>query len=581
MIEIKDLVLRVAGRVLLENASAVLPERGKIGFVGRNGAGKTTLLKTLQGIFPYESGEIGFTKDSELKYVKQEIDDVSLSPLAYLIKEAAIEDDDDFKLERQIEAQGAKILRGLGFTTETMMVPLSELSGGWRMRVMLACILIGRPGILLLDEPTNHLDLEAVVWLKSHLKNYQGTILLVSHDKTLLNDVCDHILHLEDKKLFFYTGNYDRFSRLRSEKMTHLQAAQRKIDERREHMQSFVNRFGATASKAKQAQSRVKALSKLENVYVPLDSSSFEISFPHPTHLPVPLISTYNCAFGYEEDKPILKRISMRIDPGDRIAILGQNGNGKTTFANYLAGLLPFQNGEKTAAYHLKVGYFYQHQIDVLDLSKTAVELLEEKIPKASAVDLRNQLARFGLEANKAITPLKNLSGGEKARLNLALMCALNPNMIILDEPTNHLDMDTKEALGDALMDFEGAVIIISHDQEFLEKVVDQIWIAENKTISVYEGTLEDYEKEVLSKTQDKPQKQEKEEKIKQQKPSKNMVNIEKKLEQLQRRKSQIEEKIANPDFYILPQKDQQKANKEYQDVLSSIKTLEEEWLES
>ncbi len=579
MIEIKDLTLRVAGRTLLENACAVLPERAKIGFVGRNGAGKTTLLKTLQGIFPLESGSIGFTKDADLKYVRQEIENINLSPLEYLIDSVEIEDE-DYKLARQIEAQGAKILKGLGFTTETMSLPLAELSGGWRMRVMLACIFIGRPGVLLLDEPTNHLDLEAVLWLKSYLKHYPGTILMVSHDKTLLNDVCDHILHLEDKKLFFYTGNYDRFSQLRTQKLSHLQSAQKKIEEKRAHMQAFVNRFKATASKAKQAQSRMKMIEKLDNIYVPLDdSSALNISFPEPSHLPVPLVSIYNASFGYEQDKAILKRVSLRIDPGDRIAILGPNGNGKTTFANYLAGVLPFEEGDKSKATHLRIGYFYQHQIDILDLTKTPAQLLEEKLPKASEVQLRNQLARFGLEANKAITPLGNLSGGEKARLNLALMCAFAPNMIILDEPTNHLDIDTKEALADALIDFEGAVIVISHDQEFLEKIVDQIWIAQNQTVTIFEGSLEDYEKEVLSKTQEKKVKNVREEKKNASAPvDKN--KLEKKIKDLERKKFDLEEVMAGSKFYKMSKQEQGPTLREYETIQNELGELEAKWLE-
>jgi ATP-binding cassette subfamily F protein 3 len=582
MIEIKDLTLRVAGRILLENATAILPERAKIGFVGRNGAGKTTLLKTLQGDFQFESGNIGFTKDDELKYVRQEIENVDLSPLEYLVSSVKIEEE-EYKLARQIEAQGAKILKGLGFSDETMNLPLAELSGGWRMRVMLACIFIGRPGVLLLDEPTNHLDLEAVLWLKSYLKTYPGTILMVSHDKTLLNDVCDHILHLEDKKLFFYTGNYDRFSKLRTQKMEHLQSAQKKIAEKRAHMQDFVNRFKATASKAKQAQSRMKMIEKLENVYIPLDdSSALNISFPEPSHLPMPLVSIYNASFGYEQDKAILKRVSLRIDPGDRIAILGPNGNGKSTFANYLAGVLPFEEGNKDKATHLKIGYFYQHQIDMLDLSKTPTELLEEKLPKASEVQLRNQLARFGLEANKAITPLKNLSGGEKARLNLAIMCAFAPNLIILDEPTNHLDLDTKEALGDALMDFEGAVIVISHDQEFLEKIVDQIWIAQDQTVSIFEGTLEDYEKSVLARTQEKKVKGGKN--APQETPQTPVLDkgkLEKKLKELETKKVQTEAFMASPEFYNAPPQDQKTWGKNYQELLKDIENLEKQWLES
>jgi ATP-binding cassette subfamily F protein 3 len=348
-------------------------------------------------------------------------------------------------------------------------------------------------------------------------------------------------------------------------------------------MQDFVNRFKATASKAKQAQSRMKMIEKLENVYIPLDdSSALNISFPEPSHLPMPLVSIYNASFGYEQDKAILKRVSLRIDPGDRIAILGPNGNGKSTFANYLAGVLPFEEGNKDKATHLKIGYFYQHQIDMLDLSKTPTELLEEKLPKASEVQLRNQLARFGLEANKAITPLKNLSGGEKARLNLAIMCAFAPNLIILDEPTNHLDLDTKEALGDALMDFEGAVIVISHDQEFLEKIVDQIWIAQDQTVSIFEGTLEDYEKSVLARTQEKKVKGGKN--APQETPQTPVLDkgkLEKKLKELETKKVQTEAFMASPEFYNAPPQDQKTWGKNYQELLKDIENLEKQWLES
>ena len=581
MIDINKITLRIAGRVLLEQASAFLPERGKVGFVGRNGAGKTTLLKTLQGLLPLEDGDVRFIKETEIKYVRQEIEDVSLSPLDYLLRTRTFLDE-DYKQERQFEAEISKVLKGLGFSTLSMETPLKELSGGWRMRVMLAEVLIGSPGLLLLDEPTNHLDLEAVLWLKAYLKTYPGTILMVSHDKTLLNDVCTHILHLEDKKLYFYSGNYDNFSRVRSQKLEHLQAAQKKITERKEHLQSFVDRFKAKASKAKQAQSRMKMIEKLDDVYIPLDSSSLNISFPKPSHLPVPLLSVYNVGFGYEENKPILKKISFRIDPGDRIAILGPNGNGKTTLANYIFDGLPFQNGEKSKATHFEVGYFYQHQIDLFDLTKSPVMIVSEKMPKATDLSIRTHLAQFGLESGKAVTPVGNLSGGEKARLNLALICIKNPNLIILDEPTNHLDMDTKEALAEALDDFEGAILTISHDKDFLEKVADQIWVVENGSIQTFDGTLEEYEKQVLlsvKETSKKPAVQ-KEEKV-QEAPKANTQKLEKKLEKLRLDKDILEQKMYNEGFYLLEQNEVASTIKNHENLLAEIQTLEEEWLKN
>ena len=396
-------------------------------------------------------------------------------------------------------ARAAQILHGLGFDAAAQERPCSDFSGGWRMRVALAALLFQAPDLLLLDEPTNHLDLEATLWLEDFLKRYPYTILLVSHDRDLLNGSVDKIIHLHERKLTMYTGGYDDFERLRGERLALQAAAAAKQDAARKHMQAFVDRFRYKASKARQAQSRLKALAKMQPIAAAVEERGIEFSFPEPEELAPPLIVMDDVAVGYEPGKPILSRINMRLDPDERIALLGSNGNGKSTMAKLLAGRLRPMAGEMRASRKLKVGYFAQHQTDELDLDATPLLSMERAAPNLTSEKCRAHIARFGLDVQRANTPVGNLSGGEKARLLLALMTHGAPNILLLDEPTNHLDIDSRQALVQAINDFPGAVVLISHDPHLIELTVDRFWLVKDGRCQPFDGDLNDYKDMILS----------------------------------------------------------------------------------
>jgi ATP-binding cassette subfamily F protein 3 len=396
-------------------------------------------------------------------------------------------------------ARAAEILAGLGFSAEDQLRPCREFSGGWRMRVALAAILFAAPDLLLLDEPTNYLDLEGVLWLENYLARYRGTVVVVSHDRDLLNNVCEFILHLERGKVSLYTGNYDTFVETRAAKRALDIAFARKQQAARAHMQAFVDRFRAKASKARQAQSRLKMLSKMAVVEVPTDEHVPPIRIPTATTANPPLITMDRASVGYEPGKPILTGLSLRIDPEDRIALLGKNGNGKSTFAKLLAGKLETMGGELVRARKLVVGYFAQHQQEELDLSLTPVETLSALRPKLTLEDVRTQLGGFGFSADKALTKVGQLSGGERARLMLALATLDKPNLLILDEPTNHLDIDARNELLTALNDFDGAVVLVSHDRRLIEATAEKLLLVSDGKVAPYEGDLDDYRRFLLA----------------------------------------------------------------------------------
>lgn len=517
MIDINDITVRIGSKVLLDHASAHISDGQKVGLIGVNGCGKSTLLRVLRGQLDTESGNIALPSAARVVTVEQEINDIDLPILEFVLaqdkerdgllkrlKNASVEELGEIH-ERlnaigasSAEARAAVILNGLGFKNSDFIRPVREFSGGWRMRLALAAALFQPSDILLLDEPTNHLDLETSIWLENHLKKYRGTLLIISHDRTILNSLCGYIVHFDNKKLAVYSGNYDTFRRTRNEQKEMLERSFKKQEQKRRHLESFVERFRYKASKAKQAQSRIKLLEKMPEVTLLADDPSVKFDFPEPSELASPLVNLENVSAGYG-DKVILKRLNLSIDNGDRIALLGANGNGKSTFAKLLSGRLQPLGGEMRCTPKLKVGYFAQHQTEELPLEKTAVEYMATLMPEADETKVRAHLARFGLGKEKALTRISLLSGGEKARLLFAAMTRNAPELLILDEPTNHLDMEARDALVEALNEYAGSVILITHDLHLIELVADDLWLVDKGGCRPYDGDLDDYKELLLS----------------------------------------------------------------------------------
>lgn len=528
MLHINDLTYRIQGKTILEHASASIPPGHKVGLVGRNGTGKTTLLRLITGELSADDGAISFPKNMTLGQVAQEAPGgtdtlvewvlASDRERSQLLTESLTATDPDRIAEIQLRltdidahtapARAAQILSGLGFDEEAQHRPCSEYSGGWRMRVALAAVLLVEPEILLLDEPTNYLDLEGTLWLESYLKAYPHTVLIVSHDRDLLNRVAGHILHLSERKLTLYTGGYDTFEETRRETQRLQSKLKKKQDEERKRIEAFVTRFKAKATKATQAQSRVKALARMKPIAASIDERVPPFFMPAPERqLASPLIRLDRASVGYDADKPILSGLDLRLDRDDRIALLGANGNGKSTFAKLLSGRLAPLSGELVKAPKLEVGYFAQHQLDDLNPDARPYDYVVKLMPEASEAQRRTRLGAFGFGADKVDTKCSNLSGGEKARLLLALTAFHAPHLLILDEPTNHLDVDSREALVHALNEFDGAVIIISHDRHLLEATVDRLWVVRDGTVSVYDGDLDGYRRDLLSARTNRPAK--------------------------------------------------------------------------
>jgi ATP-binding cassette, subfamily F, member 3 len=519
MLVIENLTVRIAGRDILKNASAALPAGRRIGLVGRNGTGKTTLLKTILGLIVPDDGRISTPRDWRVGALAQEapsgerslIDTVLSADTerTELLTEAENETDPQRIAEIHArlaaidayaaEARAAAILAGLGFSAADQGRPCAEFSGGWRMRVALAAILFAAPDLLLLDEPTNYLDLEGVLWLEDYLKRYRGTVLIVSHDRDLLNSAADFILHLEHGALTLYSGNYDTFAETRALKRAGDIAFAKRQEARRKHLQAFVDRFRYKASKASQAQSRIKMLERLQSVDIPVDEHVAPIRLPTPVSASPPLIALDKVAVGYEAGKPVLSNVSLRIDPDEHIALLGKNGNGKSTFAKLIAGKLAPMGGEMRTDRKAVPGYFAQHQLEELDGTITPVQALGALRPRFGDLELRNRLGGFGFSAEKANTRIGDLSGGERARLMLALATIDAPNLLILDEPTNHLDIDARGELLRALGDFEGAVILVSHDRRLLEATADRLYLVDGGTVRPFDGDLDDYRRFLLA----------------------------------------------------------------------------------
>ena len=517
MLTLRNIAYRVDGRLLFAGVNAQIGARRRLGLVGRNGCGKTTLLRLVAGRLEPDDGAIVRARGRSVRLVDQEVPGGPETPRAAVLaaheeraaliaeaggadgtRRAAIEARLAEIGAHAAPARAARLLAGLGIDEAMQQVPLGSLSGGWRMRVALASALFVEPDLLLLDEPTNHLDLESAAWLEAHLKRYPRALVVVSHDRTLLDAVPDGILHMAGRTLSLYPGNYTRFAKAHAESAAAARAGQARIDAKRRALQGFVDRFRYQASKARQAQSRVKALAKLADLPVAADERTADLTFPAPARLAPPLLSLADAAVGYAPGRPVLRGLNLRIDPGERVALLGANGNGKSTFAKLLADLLPPERGSVTRARRLAVGYFAQHQIDTLEPAGTAFSHLARLMAHAAPDRVRARLGAFGFGREKADVAVAALSGGEKARLNLALVSSRAPQLLVLDEPTNHLDIQSRRALVDALQAYGGAVVLITHDMHLVELVADRLWLVQDGTVRAYDGDLAEYRTEIL-----------------------------------------------------------------------------------
>jgi ATP-binding cassette subfamily F protein 3 len=520
MLHVSDLTYRIGERVLIDRASFALPAGSRAGLVGRNGSGKTTLFRIIQGELSPASGNFGLPRNTRIGAVAQEapggpdsLIDVVLAAdteRSALLAEAGHAD--GFRraeIETRLTdigahaapARAAAILHGLGFDAEAQKRPCGSFSGGWRMRVALAAVLFTEPDLLLLDEPTNYLDLEGTLWLYDYLARYPHTVLIISHDRDLLDTSVDHILHLDRGKLTLYRGGYTSFARQYAEKKELSAKAAAKQEAERKHLQSFVDRFRAKASKARQAQSRIKRLAKLEPVATFVDDEVLPFCLPSPSRpLAPPLVALEGAAAGYG-DRTVLDRLNLTVLPDDRIALLGANGNGKSTFCRLIGGRMPPMKGEMRASPKMEVAYFAQHQVDELNPQATAYDHVAALMPGEGVARVRARAAQFGFPGAKADTPVSSLSGGEKARLLMGLAAMRGPHLLILDEPTNHLDIDSRTALMEAINDFDGAVILVSHDRFLIEACADRLWLVDRGAVKPFEGDMDDYRDLVLSGT--------------------------------------------------------------------------------
>ena len=606
MLRIDDISYSVAGRPLIEHASAVIPEGHKVGMVGRNGTGKTTLFRLIRGELALEGGEISLPKRARLGGVDQEVpgNEVSLldtvlkadTERAELLEESmtATEAGRIAEIQTRLadidawsaEARASSILKGLGFTDEEQAMPCSAFSGGWRMRVALAAVLFSAPDLLLLDEPTNYLDLEGALWLENYLARYPHTVLIISHDRGLLNRAVGAILHLEDRKLTLYQGGYDRFSQTRAAKLAAAESEAKKQEARRAHLQSYVDRFRYKADKAKQAQARIKALSKMQPITRPQEAALRAFSFPEPEELSPPILRLEDAAVGYD-GRAVLRRLDLRIDQDDRIALLGRNGEGKSTLSKLLAGKLEAMEGQMHASSKLRVGYFAQHQLEELRPDETPLDHIRRMRPGEAPGKLRARLGGFGIGAEQADTEAGRLSGGQKARLSLLLATLDAPHMLILDEPTNHLDIESREALVEALTAYTGAVILVSHDMHLLSLVADRLWLVKGGRVKPFDGDLEAYRQMLLGgngeeKTTSRPKAE------KPKRPSRDAIlamrqevrKCEERVEKLQGMRDRISTKLADPELYDDARADDMAEwQKKYAEVMNGLDRAEALWL--
>ena len=619
MIQIDQMSYRVGGRPLFDEASLGIDLGWRVGLVGRNGSGKSTLLKLLTGELQPDQGKIGLPRRLSLGGVAQEAPSGPQRLLDTVLaadqeRSALLAAAETAPAERQAEvherlaaiqaesapARAAKILAGLGFDEETQQHPVDSLSGGWRMRVALAALLFSAPDLLLLHEPTNHLDLEAALWLEGFLKTYPGTLILVSHDRGLLNAVAGKIVHLEGLKLTIYNGNYDRFEETRRARLARVAALNARQEAQRRHIQAFVDRFRYKASKARQAQSRLKALARMQPIASVVEAQVPSFSFPEPESLPPPLVALHDVAVGYEPDKPVLRDLKLRIDSEDRIALLGANGNGKSTFMRLLAKQMQPEAGEVIRSSKLKIGYFAQDQAEALDFDRSALAHLAELRPKDNETQLRGHLGAFGLSGDKAETLAGDLSGGEKARLLFALMTCAKPQILLLDEPTNHLDIDAREALVQALNDFPGAIVLVTHEPHLIELVADRLWRVRDGRIEVFDDDLDSYraliaaqrrrERAEARQTGQRPDarasKKERRQRAAQNRASlaslrKTVRQAEERLARLQQEKLALEQRLAEPGLYEGAKAEVVDLQTKHSEIAAAVAREEEAWLEA
>ncbi len=619
MIQIRKMSYRVAGRPLFEDADLSLEAGWRVGLVGRNGSGKSTLLNLLSGALQPDQGEIGVQRGLTIGMVAQEAPSGSTSLIDTVLaadeeRAALLAAAEQAPPERLAEihdrlatiqaesapARAAKILAGLGFDEAAQQRPVDSLSGGWRMRVALAALLFSAPDLLLLDEPTNHLDLEASLWLEGYLKTYPATLILVSHDRDLLNAVAEKIVHLEGLTLNLYNGNYDRFEETRRARLARVAALNARQEAQRRHIQAFVDRFRYKASKARQAQSRLKALARMQPIAAVVEDHVPSFAFPEPETLAPPLVALHEVAVGYTPGQPVLKNLRLRIDSEDRIALLGANGNGKSTFMRLLARQLAAESGEVVRSSKLRHGYFAQDQAEALSYDRSALAHLAELRPKDNETRLRGHLGAFGLSGDKAETAAGELSGGEKARLLFALMTCGAPQLLLLDEPTNHLDIDAREALIQALNDFPGAIVLVTHDPHLIELVADRLWLVRDGRIEVFDDDLDSYRaliaaqrrreraeaRQAGQRPDARASKKEKRQRAAQSRASlahlrKTVRQAEERLARLQREKLALEQRLAEPGLYDGAKAEVVDLQTRHSEIAAAVAREEETWLEA
>jgi ATP-binding cassette, subfamily F, member 3 len=618
MLHINELTYRIGGRILFNQASIALPAGHKAGLVGRNGTGKTTLFKIIMGEVHADGGSVNIRKLARIGTVAQEAPSGAISLVnavlaadkerAQLLDEAetATSPERISNIHTRLAdidahsapARAGAILSGLGFSEEAQARSCSGFSGGWRMRVALAAVLFSKPDLLLLDEPTNHLDLEATLWLENYLANWRGTLLVISHDRTLLNTSVDQIIHLQEAKLIRYTGGYDRFEKTRAERLANEAKMRTKQIAAQRHIQSFVDRFRAQANKAKQAQSRLKMLARMQPIASMMEERTVAFDFPNPEALPPPVISMEETEVGYEEGNPILSGLDLRIDMDDRIGLIGANGNGKSTLIKLLSERLKPMTGKLRKSSKLRIGYFAQHQTDELSVSSTAYEIMARRLLDQPESKIRGHLGHFGFGSDKADTLVADLSGGEKARLLFALMCLDKPHVLLLDEPTNHLDVDSRESLVHALNDFRGAVILVSHDPHLIEMVCDRLWLVDGGSCETWEGDLDEYRTLLLDKQRSnarsqrsltektpKSRKQARQERAATRAKTANIRKVaqeaEKLVEKLEQKKADLEARLALPEVYEGPTQALKELQLKVGDVKFNLAEAEDAWLKA
>ncbi len=614
MLTINNLTYRIGGRTIIDEASVAINDGWKVGVVGPNGAGKSTLFKLIAGDLHADGGTITLSDRRTFGMVRQDIADTD-KPIIDMVVDAHEEmaalriaaetETDPYKIGDiyarlgeldfySAPAKAAVLLNGLGFTEEQLQQPFSSLSGGWRMRVALAAALFVEPDVLLLDEPTNHLDLEAIMWLEGYLANYPHTLLIISHDREILNTCVDHVLHVDKTKLTLYTGNYDTFEKERAEKLGLQQKMHEKQLAAKAHMQAFVDRFRASAAKARQAQSRIKAIEKMDIVDAVIAERALKFAFPDPDELPAPLLALRATDIGYSAGKPILKRVNQNIDLDDRIALMGANGNGKSTLMKLIAGKLTPLAGEYVRSGKLRIGYFAQHQTEELDVTSTPYmemyRLMMARNPATKESQVRARLGQFHFSKDLADNTIGSLSGGEKARLLFALMSFDTPHLLLLDEPTNHLDIDAREALVQALNTYKGAVVMVSHDPHMVERVADRLWLVEGGACEPFDGDLQDYRKHVIQQRRNarsKARAESKGEKPAEAAPApaakinpQAVQKLEKDIAKLTADKEKLEVQMADGAFFS-DQVRAQKIQADYAALCAQLAEKEERWLEA